>query len=235
MDYLAIDLEMTGLNVKNDHILEIGAIRMAQGQAHGSFCALVNPHCRIPAEITELTGITPDMADHGEELSDVLPRFLEFMGELPLLGHNLSFDYSFLKQACVNRGLPLYASGIDTLRIARHFLPAEQKKNLAALREYFSIHTDQIHRANADAWAAAQVYERLLRDYGDKEPEFFLPKPIQISLKKQQPLTIPQREQLERLLSVHPSAMLAPADISHLTRSEASRLIESLLHGQDLH
>jgi DNA polymerase-3 subunit alpha (Gram-positive type) len=231
MNYLAVDLEMTGLHVKTDHILEIGAIRMEQGKATGSFEALINPHCRIPQEIIDLTGITQEQADHGEELDDVLPRFLEFMGDLPLLGHNLSFDYMFLKQACLNRGLSFNAPGIDTLRIARRFLPADQKKNLVALRDYFSIHTDQLHRAVADAWAAGQVYEKLLSGHGDLDPEVFLPKPIQISLKKQQPITIPQREQLERLLPSHPDAPITPDEISLLNRSEASRLIESLLHG----
>jgi uncharacterized protein (DUF1499 family) len=67
-------------------------------------------------------------------------------------------------------------------------------------------------------------------DYGSANAAAFLPKPMCISLKKQQPLTIPQREQLERLLSVHPSASIAASDINYLTRSEASRLIEALLH-----
>jgi DNA polymerase-3 subunit alpha (Gram-positive type) len=231
MNYLAIDLEMTGLKVKTDHILEIGAIRMEQGRAVASFDALINPHCRIPQEIIDLTGITQEQADCGKELDDALPRFLEFIGDLPLLGHNLSYDYMFLKQACQNLGLPFDTPCIDTLWLARRFLPADQKKNLVALRDYFSIHTDRLHRADADAWAAGQVYEQLLQDYGDSDPEAFQPKPMRITLKKQQPLTIPQKEQLERLLSIHPDAPISADEIPHLNRSQASRLIESLLHG----
>ena len=230
MTYLAIDLEMTGLNVKKDRILEIGALRMEDGKPVGEFSVLINPHCAVPETITELTGITQEMADTGEELSDVLPRFLEFAGELPLLGHNLSFDYSFLKQSFVNAGLPFERSGIDTLKLARKFLPNEQKKKLTELRELFHIDTGAVHRAVSDAYAAALVYERLFTDYGETDTDAFAPKPLHVNIKKQQPVTIPQKEQLTRLLSEHPDKIPELVKIEHLTRSEASRLIERLLH-----
>lgn len=230
MTYLAIDLEMTGLQVKTDHILEIGALRMENGEPAGEFSALINPHCAVPEQITALTGITQEMADSGEELSDVLPRFLAFAGELPLLGHNLSFDYSFLKQAFVNAKQPFERTGIDTLKLARKFLPKEQKKNLTELRVLYAFDTGAVHRAVSDAYAAALVYERLLADYGETDPDAFLPKPLLVNIKKQQPVTIPQKEQLQRLLSEHPDKLSDPVVIEHLTRSEASRLIEKLLH-----
>lgn len=229
-EYIAIDLEMTGLQVKRDRILEIGAVHMQGGKPIAEFSALINPRCAVPGEITKLTGITQKMADGGAELSDILPRFLDFSGELPLLGHNLMFDFSFLKQAMVNAGLPFERTGIDTLGLARTFLPREQKKSLEALRHYFSIDTGTIHRAVSDAYAAALVYENLTRSCGETKPDAFLPKPLHVSIKKQQPATIPQREQLARLLSAHPSTLSEPIDFSCLTRSEASRLIERLLH-----
>lgn len=230
MTYLAIDLEMTGLNVKTDRILEIGALRMEDGKPVGEFSALINPHCTIPEAITQLTGITQEIANGGEELSNVLPRFLDFTEDLPLLGHNLSFDYSFLKQACVNAGLPFERAGIDTLKLARRYLPGEQKKKLTELRTLFGIDTGTVHRAVSDAYAAALVYERLCADYGSTDPDYFTPKPLIVNVKKQQPITIPQKEQLQRLLSEHPCKIPEPVEIDHLTRSEASRLIERLLH-----
>ena len=229
MTYLAIDLEMTGLKIKKDHILEIGALRMENGRPVGEFSVLINPHCPIPDEISQLTGITQKMAESGDELSDVLPRFLEFAGDLPLLGHNLSFDYSFLKQAFVNAKLPFERMGIDTLKLARRFLPVEQKKKLTELRSLFDIDTGAVHRAVSDAYAAALVYERLLADFGQTDADAFMPKPMHVSIKKQQPITIPQREQLIRLLSEHPDKISEPVDVDHLTRSEASRFIERLL------
>ena len=230
MTYLAIDLEMTGLNVKTDRILEIGALRMEDGRPAGEFSALINPHCAVPETITDLTGITQAMADDGEELSDVLPHFLDFSGDLHLLGHNLSFDYSLLKQAFVNARLSFERTGIDTLKLARRFLPEEQKKKLTELRALYAIDTGTVHRAVSDAYAAALVYERLFTEYGEAEPEAFAPRPLRVNIKKQQPVTIPQREQLQRLLSENPDKLSKPVDIDHLTRSEASRLIEKLLH-----
>lgn len=230
-EYAAIDLEMTGLQVKRDHILEIGAVHMRAGNAYAQFSALVNPHCAVPEEITKLTGITQQMADTGEELSAVLPRFLDFIGELPLLGHNLSFDYSFLAQAAANARLPFSHPGIDTLKLARKFLPQEQKKNLVALRDCFSIDTGSVHRAAADAYAAALVFERLRTLYGTDEPDTFLPMPIRVKIKRQQPATIPQKEQLAKLLPLYPNVLPVPPDLERLTRADASRLIERLLHG----
>lgn len=230
MTYLAIDLEMTGLNVKTDRILEIGALRIEDGKPAGEFSALINPHCMIPETITQLTGITQEMADDGEELADVLARFLSFAGELPLLGHNINFDYSFLKQAFVNAGMSFERTGIDTLKLARRFLPQEQTKKLTALRTLFGIDTGAVHRALSDAYAAALVYERLLNTYGETDPNAFVPRSLHVNIKKQQPATIPQKEQLQRLLSEYPDKRSEPIDINHLTRSEASRLIERLLH-----
>lgn len=229
-EYIAIDLEMTGLKVKKDRILELGAVHMRAGHVHAQFSALVNPRCAVPQEITKLTGITQEMADSGETISAVLPRFLDFIGELPLLGHNLSFDYLFLAQAAANERLPFSHTGIDTLKLARRFLPEEQKKSLPSLREYFSIDTGTVHRAAADALAAALVFECLQNTFGAKAPEAFLPRPITVKIRRQQPATIPQREQLAKLLSEHPGFLPAPPDSESLTRSEASRLIERLLH-----
>ncbi|MCI5934588.1 MAG: 3'-5' exonuclease [Lachnospiraceae bacterium] len=243
MNYVALDLEMTGLHLKTDHIIEIGAVRMESGNAAAHFSTLVNPHQTLSAHIIDLTGITDDALRSAPELSEVLPAFLEFCGDDPILGHNLNFDYSFLAQACLNRRLTWHPLGIDTLKLARHFLPAEQKKSLPELRHFFSIETDQVHRAYDDAYAAAMVFEQLYRQYGSSHPAFFEPRPFQIRIKRQQPVTIPQKEQLHRLLSEYtPSPKKdIPLDqklsdpqfsIDALTRCEASRLIEQLLQAR---
>ena len=123
-----------------------------------------------------------------------------------------------------------YPVNIPFFHLARKFLPGEQKKNLVSLRDYFSIDTTAVHRAAADALAAALVFERLKDAYGAVEPDAFLPKPITVNVKRQQPATISQKEQLARLLPLHPGLLSEQPDPQHLTRSEASRLIEQLLH-----
>ncbi|MDD6037536.1 MAG: 3'-5' exonuclease [bacterium] len=238
-EYIAIDLEMTGLNIKSDVILEIGACHMCNGAVVNTFQALINPHRPLSEKIIELTGITQAMCDEGRELDDILPRLFSFIGELPLLGHNIRFDYSFLKQAAVNRKLSFFAPCIDTLTIARKFLPADQKKTLVALRSFYGIYSDTIHRAVDDALAAAAVYEHLKTDYLAQDASVFLPRAIQLNIKKQQPITVPQKEQLTRLLSHLCAENLCseyelfisnPIALDQLSRSEASRMIEKLLH-----
>lgn len=240
MNYVALDLEMTGLHLKTDQIIEIGAVRMESGNATAHFSTLVNPKRKLSEHIISLTGITDDLLVTAPPLTDVLPEFLDFCGDDAILGHNLNFDYGFLAQACLNQKITWHPLGIDTLKLARHFLPAEQKKSLVELRQFFSIETAQIHRAYDDAYAAAMVFEQLYRQYGSSHPVFFEPRPFQIRIKRQQPVTIPQKEQLNRLLSEYtPSPkkeqslyqMISDPEFSvdTLTRSEASRLIEQLL------
>ena len=101
--YVSIDLETTGLNPKRDRIIEIGAIRVEQGQIVEEFSTFVDPGRKLEERITELTGIRDEDIADAPQLDEVFPKLLEFMGELPLLGHSILFDYSFLKKAAVDR------------------------------------------------------------------------------------------------------------------------------------
>ena len=92
--YIALDLETTGLNPKQDKIIEIGAVRVENGQETGRFHMMLNPHRELEERITELTGITGDMLKDASDIVDILAEFLDFCGELPLLGHHVIFDYS---------------------------------------------------------------------------------------------------------------------------------------------
>lgn len=96
--YVSIDLETTGLDPKRDRIIEIGAIRVEQGQIVEEFSTFVDPGRKLEERITELTGIRDEDLADAPQLDEVFPQLLEFMGELPLLGHRILFDYSFLKK-----------------------------------------------------------------------------------------------------------------------------------------
>ena len=95
--FVSIDLETTGLNPKRDRIIEIGAIRVEQGQIVEEFSTFVDPGRKLEERITELTGIRDEDLTDAPQLDEVFPKLLEFMGELPLLGHSILFDYSFCK------------------------------------------------------------------------------------------------------------------------------------------
>lgn len=137
--YVSIDLETTGLNPKRDRIIEIGAIRVEQGQIVEEFSTFVDPGRKLEERITELTGIRDEDLADAPQLDEVFPKLLEFMGELPLLGHSILFDYSFLKKAAVDRKITFERSAVDTLQIARRYLPELPHRNLGYLCQYYEI------------------------------------------------------------------------------------------------
>ena len=102
-NYVAVDLEMTGLNARRDSILEIGAVRVEHKKVQAKYQAMICPHLELAEEVVQLTGITNEMARQGRELDEVFPEIMEFCGDLVLLGHNVIFDYGFLKQRSEER------------------------------------------------------------------------------------------------------------------------------------
>ncbi|MCC8028401.1 MAG: 3'-5' exonuclease [Lachnospiraceae bacterium] len=182
--FIAVDLEMTGLRVKTDRILEIGAVKAENGQVTDSFQTFVNPHRSLDEEIIRLTGITDEMLNGAPGPEEAVRSFLSFAGELPLLGHNLMFDYSFLKQAMANCDLPFERNGMDTLKIARKVLAEPESKSLDSLCAYFQIHRERKHRARDDAEAACRLYFMLRDRYGQEQPDLFAPRPLLYRVKK---------------------------------------------------
>lgn len=226
-EYIAVDLEMTGLKPARDKILEIGAVHMKDGQPIAEYQTLVNPRVQIMEEITALTGITQAMAESGSDIRPAMEGFLAFAGSLPLAGHNILYDYSFLKQNAVNLGLPFTALVLDTLKLSRKLLTEPEKKSLESLCTYFHIERNREHRALDDALAAAQLLELLKSRYESEQPELFTPKELLIKAKKQGPITSSQKKYLKELTVYHKIEL--PAEIEGLSRSEASRLTDQIL------
>ena len=231
-DYVVIDLEMTGLNVKTDHILEVGAVKVRNHHAVDQFGAILRQNIKIPEKVTELTGITETMVQEGAEKENAMKQFFEFIGDDIIVGQNVIFDYSFLKQWAVNHNMPLERNAVDTLKLARKFLPREQKKDLESLCAYFGVKRENAHRAFHDAYETWQVYEALRERYEEEHAEDFLPKPLLYKVKKQTPATARQMKYL-REYAAHYQIKL-PDDLAEMTRSEASRLTDQLIarHGK---
>ncbi len=226
-DYVVIDLEMTGLKVKTDAILEVGAVRVRQGSAADTYSALLYTDKPLPEEVSALTGITPEMAENGRDPEEVMAEFFAFLGEDTLVGQNVMFDYSFLKQWAVNHDFTFERNAVDTLKIARHFLPAEQKKDLVSLCVYFSIGREHVHRALDDALATHQLLECLKERYGETEEAAFLPKQLCYKVKKQMPATPRQLAYLKRYAQYY--GIELPPQTERLNRSEVSRLTDRLI------
>lgn len=225
--YVVVDLEMTGLRAKTDRILEIGAVKVEHHQVTEVYQKMINPGIKIPKEVQELTGITEEMAEKGVPEQEAVEGFFAFCGELPLVGHNILFDYSFLKQYAVNHKKSFEKSGIDTLKLARKFLPELEKKTLDYLCEYLNIERSHNHRALEDAKATHVLMEYLWENYGQQEPEAFRAIPLIYRAKKQSPATERQKRYLKELAEYHKISL--DVDLESLTKSEASRRTDRLL------
>ncbi len=226
-DYIVVDLEMTGLNPKTDRILEIGAIKVKGKQITDTFSTLVCPKRPLDERISHLTGITDEMAAEGEALDTAVMAFLEFAEELTWVGHNIIFDYRFLKQWEVNHRISRVCYAVDTLKIARKCLPQLEKKSLDYLCDYYGILRTARHRAFEDAAANQLLYEILEKEFSEKEPGLFKKKELQCKVKRQTPATPRQKNYLKDLTEYHRIVLDVP--IEQLSRSEASRLTDQII------
>ncbi|MDY2654502.1 MAG: 3'-5' exonuclease, partial [Eisenbergiella porci] len=144
----------------------------------------------------------------------------------PLLGHSVLFDYSFMKKAAVNQGLTFERTGVDTLKLARKFLPELESKNLGFLCRHFGIsHT--AHRALGDALATQRLYEVLCGLFLEGNEKDFAPQPLIYRVKKEGPASSAQKERLYKLTAAHKLEL--DADIEKMTKNEASRTIDKIL------
>ena len=230
--YVALDLEMTGLNPKRDQIIEIGAARIKNGVVKETYETFVCPTMKIPQKVTEITGITDEMIKDAPEIKGIFGEVISFLGEDVLLGHNLIFDYSFLKQEAINEKIPFEKQGVDTLKIARKVLPNLEHRTLEYLCGYYKISRENGHRALCDAVATAELFEILKKEYSREFFELFQPKALFYKAKRQTPATKNQLQHLKELLDYH--KISSDVDFEHLTRSEASRLTDKILstHGK---
>lgn len=226
-DYVVVDLEMTGLRAKTDRILEIGAVKVENHKITESYQRLINTGVKIPIEIQELTGITDEMAATGVGEQEAVEGFFDFCRGFPLAGHNILFDYSFLKQYAVNHKKTFEKNGIDTLKLSRKFLPELEKKTLDYLCEYLNIERSRNHRALEDARATCVLLEYLLEKYGEQEQEAFRPLPLVYRAKKQSPATERQKRYLKELAEYHKIEL--DINFETLTKSEASRKTDHIL------
>lgn len=225
--YIALDLETTGLRPHYDRILEIGAVKVEGGEVTGMYETFIDSEAEIPLRITELTGITEEMVAGSPNLKEAISGFLDFAGESVLLGHNLLFDYSFMKRNVINLGGTFERKGIDTLSISRICLPELPSKSLDKMADHYGISQQQHHRALDDAMTAARLYERLKEDFGERRPDLFEASPLLFKVKKESPITNSQKVYLRDLLKYH--RIDNNVKVEALTKSEASRMIDGIL------
>ena len=169
LDYIVFDTETTGLSPIANEIVEIGAWKISQGVTACKFSQLVRPKGYYGRDVQQITGITLDMLSDAPEIEEVLPAFIDFCGDLPLLGHSLSFDYDFI----CNKARPLgydfslkkQRTGIDTLSLCRSYYKGVSHK-LSDMASTMGIQLKadnlQFHRAEYDAYITKLIYDRFL-------------------------------------------------------------------------
>lgn len=233
--YVCIDLETTGLNPKADRIIEIGAVKVVDGVETDHFETFINPGRSLEGHVKELTGITDGDLEKAPKIKEVLPELLEFIGDHVLLGHSILFDFSFIKKAAVNEKLLFEKEGIDTLKIARKYLPELESRSLGFLCEYYRI-PHKAHRALEDARATVRLYEELTNRFLSPDSEKdFQPGKLKFNVKRDTPASKAQIERLYKLIDKHkidsdnmPDGMPKVLPVE-MTRSEASRYADLIL------
>jgi len=158
--FVVYDIETTGFNAKSEDITEIGAIKIVNDEIIDSFSTLVKPNKKIPAKITKLTGITDEMVEDAPKLEEVLPKFLEFVGEFTVVGHNVNFDNSFIVEKSYNLlNIKWNPNSIDTCSLGRTLYRGKLEKfNLKSLSNYLGVNLENHHRAVDDAKATAEIF-----------------------------------------------------------------------------
>ena len=161
-DYVAFDIETTGLSDENDRITEIGAVRFEKGVPGERFQTYVNPGIPIPEDIQRLTGITErDVFDAPDEAGAV-GAFLDFAGQLPLCAHNADFDVGFIGAAAERMGRRFDPLTIDTLALAQALLPDLKKFKLDIVSDRLGLPGFNHHRASDDALVCGRILGKFL-------------------------------------------------------------------------
>ena len=160
-EYVAFDLETTGLSSQKDEIIEIGAVRMQGGKELDRFQTFVNPRRRLEQKIVELTGITDAMLADAPSIETVLPEFLEFVGDRVLVAHNADFDTGFIREACRKQGLSYGFTSVDTLILSQNLLPHLNKFKLDVVSNALSLPDFNHHRAGDDAVTCGLIFHKL--------------------------------------------------------------------------
>lgn len=191
MDFIAFDLETTGIQPKTDAVVEIGAVRFRGTEVVETFCTLINPGRPIPPEASAVNGITDDMLADKPGIHTVLTDLADFCGGLPLVAHNAPFDFKFLL-AAVEKYRARAPKGIvlDSCALARIVFPGIFNYKLGTLVRHFGFPNGTFHRAEEDSVYCGLLFSRILEAL-EKSGQ---PAGVHalLALTKQQPMQFPQ-------------------------------------------
>ncbi len=164
-NYVVFDIETTGLSVTRNKIIELAAVKISQGKVIDQFAQLINPHEKIPQQITQLTNITDDMVQDAPNEVEIIPKFVNWLGNTILVAHNARFDMGFLQAACKRHRLPQLTNPVlDTLELARWLHPSIKNHRLNTLADKYKVTLTNHHRAIDDSQALGEILFQMLRE-----------------------------------------------------------------------
>ena len=161
-EYIAFDIETTGLRLGTCRMTEIGAIRFRGGEILEEFNTFVDPGMPIPPEITRLTGIRDSDVKGAPDEAAAMRMFLDFAGNAPLIAHNALFDTGFMSDACLRHGIPFDPVFLDSLVLSQYLLPDLTKHKLDIVSDRLSLPSFNHHRASDDAMVVARIMAKFL-------------------------------------------------------------------------
>ena len=160
--FVVFDIETTGFSAVKNNIIEIGAVKVVNGEIVDKFSAFVNPKEPIPYRITQLTSITDAMVVDAPFISEVMPKFLEFCDGAVMVAHNARFDMGFIMEKCNMLCIKHDFTYVDTVAMARILLPQLSKFKLDAVCKELNISLENHHRAVDDAGATAEIFVKFV-------------------------------------------------------------------------
>lgn len=166
---IVLDTETTGLDYTRERIIEFAAVRLENGKIKDEFQTLINPHQHIRKSSQAVHGITQEMVEDAPSEEEALPKILEFIGDYPIVAHNVIFDYSFLNEAKLRVfGEKLENPRIDSQAMFKEIAPDLESHGLEALTKRFNVDLTNHHRAMADTMGLALCYPKLKKLYLQK-------------------------------------------------------------------
>ncbi|MCI8999409.1 MAG: PolC-type DNA polymerase III [Clostridia bacterium] len=161
-EYCVLDIETTGISFRTEKITELGAVKYRNGEIVEEFECFVNPEKPIPEDVVAITHITDEMVKEAGTIEEVLPKFLEFIGDSVIVAHNADFDVGFIKYNAQLLGYKLENTYIDTLRLAKDLFPDYKKYKLGIIAEKLGIKVEVAHRALDDVMTLVKVFQVML-------------------------------------------------------------------------
>lgn len=171
-EFVIFDVETTGLSSVYDTIIEIGAVKMKNGEVLERFDKFINPHHPLSEQTINLTSITDEMVSAADNEDVVIKQFQDFYGDRPLCGHNVQFDVGFVNAALRRAGLSeITQPVVDTLEVSRLLHPEQNRHTLDSLAKKYNVSLEHHHRANQDAEATGYLMYKLLDAFKKKYNE----------------------------------------------------------------